>query len=172
MGAVLIRPLETRMLGIIARHVDAGAPCPTNEQLCRLLGFKSPASPARILSVLVAAGLAAAEWPNRQSRIVTITAAGRAWLAKAPPMVLERTLAAPRLRGRPAGSRTDAPVNVARLAPIADGEERTHRTAAAASNARFLSALAKVRIPVEPPARPERAFRELPPPALTAQANS
>jgi DNA-binding MarR family transcriptional regulator len=157
---------EIMMLAAIDRALRAGQPCPTNDQFCSLLGYGSVSAPARVMRRLEAAGLVTTTHPNGCTRIVVITAAGQARLAQRPA-----GLAVPEILSNPR-ERRDRRVDVSKLPPVGDGEERAARKAAEAANDRFLAALRRVQVPPEPPAPAERELRQLPPPALTAGAFS
>lgn len=72
-----ITPREQRMLDILTAAAEAGQVCPTNDALCGALGMNSPGAPPQIMNKLAARGLIVIE-RFKQSRIVTITATGKA----------------------------------------------------------------------------------------------
>jgi DNA-binding MarR family transcriptional regulator len=162
-------PNETLILTIIARELDKGRSAPSNNQICEVLGYSSTSSAAMTIDGLKAAGLIEVSYPNRTRRDMIVTEAGRRWLASRPPMH------APALREalpRQTSARDFRSNRGADQSPIGDAEERRHRSDAEASNRAFLAAMRRVQVPAEPPAKPERAFRQLPPPSLTAEACS
>lgn len=73
------RPLTANQ-SIVYRAIEsaakAGAPCPTNEELCGELGAASPATPAYTVRMLETFGLIAIEGAGRRRR-VTVTATGQ-----------------------------------------------------------------------------------------------
>jgi hypothetical protein len=160
---------ETMMLAVIDRALRAGQSCPTNDQFCEILGYGSVSAPAAVMRRLEAAGMLTTTHPNRSTRTVVITVAGQAKLARLPA-----GLAVPEVAVKPSNPRARQirPVDVSKLPPVGDGEERAARTAARTANDKFLAAMRRVQVPIEPPAPPERQFRQLPPPSLTAEAFS
>jgi DNA-binding PadR family transcriptional regulator len=166
---------EARLLAIIDRAAADGQPCPTNDQLCTMLDYASMASPARTIARLKAAGMVTAEMVTHNARVVTITDAGRAWLAQsrtttnfiAVPPKAQRGLATTR-----PGQANQRHGDALRSPPIGDVDERNARLAADKSNAAFLNALQRVKRVPEPDVPAEGRFRHLPPPALSGQAIS
>lgn len=76
-SAKIVTPRDQRMLDILTAAAEAGDVCPSNDELCGLMGMGSIGAPPQVMNRLVAHGLIALE-RFAQSRIVTILATGKA----------------------------------------------------------------------------------------------
>jgi predicted transcriptional regulator len=164
---------ERTMLTMIAAAIRAGRQCPTNDDFCQVMGFASWASAARLMQKLQQAGLVTVD-RRSSSRDVVLTEAGRArlaGLAEIDRLARQNEVTATPREFYDVQSRKPAPV-LHSLPSIGNDDERAGRKAAAAANARFLQALARV-TPVPDAPDPDRGrFQRLPPPALIGQASS
>jgi len=69
-------PREQRLLEILITAADKGDVCPSNDQICELMGMQSIGSPPTVMNKLVRRGLIRVERFGN-SRIVTIVATGK-----------------------------------------------------------------------------------------------
>lgn len=69
-------PREQRLLEILTTAADKGEICPSNDQICALMGMQSIGSPPTVMNKLVQRGLIRVERFGN-SRIVTIVASGK-----------------------------------------------------------------------------------------------
>lgn len=72
-----ITPRERRLLEILTRAADKGEVCPTNDQICAMMGMQSIGTPPTVMNKLIKRGQISVERFGN-SRIVTILATGKA----------------------------------------------------------------------------------------------
>lgn len=66
---------EALCLKILTERAEHGLACPTNNELCELLGYDSPAAPARIIKQLENRRLISVE-RGQVTRVITVLATG------------------------------------------------------------------------------------------------